>query len=200
MTLGRILEDVKTRMPNAFEEDTLVLWLDTALRDIYKVLALREGFSFTAMGDQTVYPLPGDIRCDGICAVVVGGKELTARRIGDTVLPGSWFKAAEGFIGLYPAPKWGETVTVWYFARPDRLLTTAEAAAAGIDFSTQKIALDPDYAEMLKLALCITIAEAREDVELANNYKVSYNLLLARARQERYEKDGKYPVTRAVTR
>ncbi len=200
MTLGSILEDVKVRMPNAFEEDALVTWLNSALREIYKVLAMREGFTFTAMGGQTVYPLPADIACDLISAVVVGGKELTARRIGDDVLPGSYFKAAEGFIGLHPAPKRGERITVWYFARPAQLMTATEAAEAGVDFATQEIRLDPDYAEMLKTALCITIAEAREDVALANNYKVSYNMLLTRARQERYEKDGKYPVTKTVKR
>lgn len=200
MTLGSILEDVKVRMPNAFETDSLVGWINSALRDIYKVLAMREGFSFKAIGGQTVYPLPADIACDLISAVVVGGREQRARRIGDDVLPGSYFKAAEGFIGFHPAPKHGETITVWYFARPAQLLTEQKATEAGVDFAAQKIRLDPDYAEMLKTALCITIAEAREDVALANNYKVSYNMLLTRARQERYEKDGKYPVTKTVKR
>ncbi len=198
MTLGSILEDVKVRMPNAFEEATLVRWLDSALREIYKVLAVREGFSFTAMGEQAVYPLPADIGCDLISAVVVGGKERTAQRIGDEGRAGIWFKAAEGFIGLHPAPKRGENVTVWYFQRPMPLMTEEEAGIAGISYAEQEIRLDPDYMEMLKAALCITIAEAREDVALANNYKMNYNMLLARARQERYEKDGKYPTTKAV--
>ncbi len=200
MILGEILDDVKIRMPNAFEDDSLVCWLGNALRELYKVLAMREGFTFTAMGGQTIYPLPADIRCDLISAVVVGGKELTARRIGDEGFPGVWFKAAEGYIGLSPAPRRGEKITIWYHARPKPLLTEKEAENAGISFREQEIRLDPDYEEMLKIALCMMIAEAREDVALANNYKVSYNMLLARARQERYEKDGKYPVTKIVKR
>lgn len=200
MRLGEILEDVKIRMPNAFEDDSLVRWLDSALRELYKVLAVRDGFTFTAMGGQTIYPLPADIRCDLISAVVAGGKELTARRIGDEGFSQVWFKAAEGYIGIHPAPRRGEKITVWYFARPQPLMTVAEAEEAGVSFAEQEIRLDRDYEEMLKIALCITIAEAREDVALANNYKLSYNMLLARARQERYEKDGKYPVTKIVKR
>ncbi len=200
MTLGEILEDVKARMPNAFAEDLIVRWLDSAHRELYKVLAVREGFIFTALDGQTIYPLPRDVSFDLISAVVAGKKELTARRVGEEGASDIWFKAADGFIGLYPAPKRGEKVTVWYFARPARLLTEAEAAEAGIPFLEQEIRLDPDYEEMLKTALCITIAEAREDVTLANNYKLNYNMLLARARQERYEKDGKYPVTKIVKR
>lgn len=200
MKMKDILADVRVRMPNAFEEDSLVLWLDSALRDIYKVLALREGITFTAVDGQAIYPLPADVCCDLISAVVQNGRELTARRIGDEAIPGSWSKVTEGFIGLYPAPKKGDTITVWYFAKPPRLLTAAEAEEAGVDYAGQEIHLDPDYGEMLKTALCITIAEAREDVALANNYKINYNMLLARARQERYEKDGKYPVTKTVKR
>jgi len=105
MRLGQILEDVKVRMPNAFEEDSLVIWLDSALRDIYKVLALREGFTFSAVHGQSVYPLPADISCDLVSAVVVDGKELTARRIGDDVVPNCWSKVTEGFIALHPAQK-----------------------------------------------------------------------------------------------
>ncbi len=198
MTLGSILEDVKVRMPNAFEESTLVRWLDGAQREIYKILAIREGFTFTAMGGQSIYPLPADIGCDLISAVVVDGKERIPRRIGDEGMSGIWFKVTEGFIGLHPAPKRGESVTVWYFHRPSPLMTEAEAEIAGISYLEQKIWLDPDYAEMLKVALCSTIAEAREDVALANNYKMNYNMLLTRARQERYEKDGKYPVTKCI--
>ena len=198
--LGEILEDVKIRMPNAFEDDLLVCWLSSALRELYKVLAMREGFTFTAMGGRTIYPLPADIRCDLISTVVVGGKELTPRRIGDESFSNIWFKAVEGYIGIYPALRRGEKITVWYYARPKPLLTEKEAEKAGISFLEQEIRLDPDYEEMLKMALCIMIAEAREDVALANNYKISYNMLLARARQERYEKDGKYPVTKIVKR
>ncbi len=195
--VGEILADVKTRMPNAFEEDTLIRWLDSAVRELYKVLGVREGFTFRAMGGQTIYPIPTDICAGGISAVVVGGKEIAARRIGDANGIG-WFGATEGFIGLYPSPGRGEKITIWYYVRPARLLTAAEAEEAGVAFSEQEIRLDGDFEELLKLSLCIAIAEAREDVALANNYKVSYNMLLSRARQEKYGKDGKYPVTKIV--
>ncbi len=198
MKTGKILEDVKCRLPNAFSDDNLILWLDQAVRDLYKVLAKREGFSFQSMGGQILYPLPADVQEDLISAVVVGKREREARRIGDTGKDNCWFGTGNGFLGFYPAPKRGEKITIWYKAKPPRLFTAAECAEKGIDFDKQDIPLDEDFEELLKLALCITIAEAREDVALANNYKISYNLLLGRARQERYEKDGKYPVTKIV--
>ena len=58
--------------------------------------------------------------------------------------------------------------------------------------------MDADFAELLSLGTLITVCEAKEDTTLANNYKISYNLLLGRARQEKYGKDGKYPVTKTV--
>ncbi len=198
MRLGNILEDVKCRMPNAFPDDILVTWLQSGMRELYKALALREGYMFKAAGGQMLYPLPRDIRPDLISAVVVGKKELLPRRIGETGSGRYWFCAAEGFIGLCPSPRRGEPVSIWYRARPAHLLTEAECQKENIVFSEQEIRLDEDYEELLKLSLCIMIAEAREDVALANNYKISYNLLLQRARQQQYGKDGKYPVTKIV--
>ncbi len=198
MKLGGILEDVKCRMPNAFSDDTLATWLQSGIRELYKALALRDGFMFKALGEQMLYPLPRDIRPDLISAVVVGKKELLPRRIGETGSGRYWFCASEGFIGLCPAPRRGETVSIWYRARPCRLLTEAECQQENIEFLEQEIRLDEDYEELLKLSLCSMIAEAREDVALANNYKVSYNLLLQRAQQQQYGKDGKYPVTKIV--
>ncbi len=197
MKLCDILEDVNARMPHGFEESRLISWLNTALREIYKVISVREGIRFPASG-QMLYPLPGAVRCDLISAITVDGRELTKKRMGENACPDSWFKVTEGFIGIYPPPKCGKTISVWYFRRPERVLTASEALDADISYLDQEIALDEDYGEMLRLALLIMIAEAREDIALANNYKLSYNMLLSRARQERYEKDGKYPVTKDV--
>lgn len=197
MKLCDILEDVNVRMPHGFEETRLVAWLNLALREIYKVISLREGIRFPASG-QMLYPLPSAVRCDLISEVTVDGKELTKKRMGEDAAPDSWFKVTEGFIGIYPPPKCGKTISVWYFKRPERILTAAEAVDMDISYLDQEIELDEDYGEMLRLALLIMIAEAREDIALANNYKLSYNMLLNRARQERYEKDGKYPVTKDV--
>lgn len=197
MRLYDILEDVNARMPHAFEESRLISWLNAALREIYKVISLREGIRFPASG-QMLYPMPSAVQCDLISAITVDNRELTKKRMGEEACLGSWFKVTEGFIGIYPPPKRGQTVSVWYFKRPERILTAEEAAAADISYPNQEIELDEDYGEMLRLALLITIAEAREDIALANNYKLSYNMLLQRARQERYEKDGKYPVTKDV--
>ena len=199
MKLCEILEDVNTRVPHGFEEERLVLWLNAALREVYKVVSLREGIRFPASG-QMLYPMPQAVKCDLISAVVVDKTEFVRRRMEEPSCKNSWFKVTEGFIGLYPPPKRGKTVTVWYFKKPDKVLTAAEAAAEGVDYGTQKIDIDEDFGEMLRLALCIMICEAKEDIALANNYKLSYNMLLSRARQERYEKDGKYPVTRDVRR
>ncbi len=198
MTVGEILKDVRTRMPNAFTDAELLVWLDTAVRELYKVLALREGYTFSARGGEKLLPLPGDIRPDLISAVLVNGKKREAGRIGDAARRGMWYRAMEGFIGLCPPPPHDAEITVWYFLRPARLLSPEEAEREGVDFAAQEIRLDEDYIELIKCALLCTVAEAREDVALANNYKLNYNLLLARARQERYEKDGKYPTTKII--
>ena len=197
MKLCDILEDVNARMPHGFEENRIIMWLNTALREIYKVISLREGIRFPATG-QMLYPMPSAVQCDLISAITVDGRALTKKRMDEDACPGSWFKVTEGFIGIYPPPGRGKTISVWYFKKPERILTAAEAMDAGISYPDQEIDLDEDYGEMLRLALLITIAEAREDIALANNYKLSYNMLLQRARQERYEKDGKYPVTKDV--
>ncbi len=200
MTLKSFLTDIKTRMPNAFEEEQLIAWINTAIREVYKVMALQNGYTFTAISGRTLYPLPGEIAFELIRTVLADGVEYEPRRLGEDVPTHSWFKAAEGFMGFYPPPKGGTPITIFYHERPVSLLTAAEAQAAGVDYDTQPIALVADCMEMVKYAVFITIAEAREDVTLANNYKLSYNLLLSRAQQERYEREGKYPVTKIVNR
>ncbi len=200
MTLQEILADIRLRMPSSFTDAEVIGWLNATIRETYKTLGLRDGYTFTGVEGRTLYPLPREIAADLISAVLVDGKEYVTRRIGDTAIFGSWYKAAEGFLGIYPAAKSGAPVTIFYFMRPPRLLTEAEAEEVGIDYGAQKIELDEDYAELIKYGVFVIMAEAREDVVLANNYKLDYNMLLSRARQERYEKDGKYPTTRIVKR
>lgn len=198
MKLIRILQDIEERVPNAFPESLVVEWINRVATEVYKVLGVREGFSFTAPGKATVFPLPGDISCDLISAITANGKALTARRIDDIAGQNIWYKITDGFIGIYPAPPKGTKVQLCYFAKPKPFLTREEAEQDGVDFALQEMPLDPDYAELIVLGTLITICEAREDAALSNNYKISYNLLLSRARQERFEKDGKYPVTKIV--
>lgn len=198
MKLMRLLADIAERVPNSFSEALLVEWINRSAQEVYKVLGVRDGFSFTAAGGQTVFPLPGDIACDRICAVTANGKALTARRIDDVAGRDIWYKITDGFIGIYPAPPKGTKVQLCYFVKPMPFLTRAEAEADGVDFEAQEMRLDEDFTELLTLGTLITVCEAREDTALSNNYKISYNLLLSRARQERYEKDGKYPVTKIV--
>lgn len=198
MTVGRLLRDLTERVPNAFSEGLLVEWINRTAQEVYKILGIREGFMFTVPGGQAVFPLPGDISCDLISAVTVNGKALTARRIDDTAIHNMWYKITDGFIGIYPAPQRGTKVHVYYYTKPVPFLTREEAEADGVDFEAQRLRLDPDFAELLILGTAITICEAKEDTALGNNYKVSYNLLLSRAMQERYEKDGKYPVTKVI--
>ncbi len=200
MTVGEILKDIRVRMPNAFTDEELAVWLDTAVRELYKVLSKREGYTFSARGGEKLLPIPSDIRPDGISAVLVNGRKRVAKRVGDAVTNGMWYHALDGFLGLYPPPGKGAEITIWYFARPEKILLPEEAEKEGVDFAAQEIALDEDFIELLKCALLSTVAEAREDVALSNNYKLNYNMLLARARQERYEKDGKYPTTKIIGR
>ncbi len=198
MRLMRVLQDISERVPNAFSESLLVEWINRSAIEVYKVLGVREGFSFTAPGGQTVFPLPGDISCDLVSAVTANGKALTSRRIDDMAGHNIWYKITDGFIGIYPAPPKGTKVRLYYFAKPTPFLTREEAEEDGVDFDSQSMQLDADFTELITLGTLITVCEAREDAALSNNYKISYNLLLSRARQERFEKDGKYPVTKIV--
>ena len=198
MKLTSLLSDIGERVPNAFSENVLVGWINRATDEVYKILSEREGFVFTAPGGQSVFPLPRDISCALISAVTVNGKSLTARRIDDVVGQDIWYKITDGFMGIYPAPQKGQKICLYYFAKPKPFLTREEAAEEGTDFASQVLKLDGDFKELITLGTLITVCEAREDTALANNYKISYNLLLARARQERFEKDGKYPVTKMI--
>ena len=198
MKLTKMLADIRLRMPNPFSDADIIGWLNSTIRETYKTLAMREGYTFTGVEGRTLYPLPHEVRADLISAVLVDGREYTARRIGDAARNGTWYKAAEGFLGIYPAAKSGAPITIFYFMRPPQLLTEAEAEEVGIIYADQEIALDEDYAELIKCGVFVIMAAAREDVILANNYKLDYNMLLSRARQERFEKDGKYPKTRMV--
>lgn len=200
MTLDKFLADIHVRMPSPFDDATLISWLNTAIRDTYKSMAIRDGYTFRGVEGRTLYPLPAGISPELISAVVADNHAYSPRRIGEAAGYRTWYKAADGFLGIYPAVSQGAPISIYYFACPPRLLTEREAEDAGISYEAQEIPFDPDFAELIKTAVFIIIAEAREDVVLANNYKLNYNMLLSRAKQSQFKKDGKYPSVQDVYR
>ena len=67
-------------------------------------------------------------------------------------------------------------------------------------YDEQTASVRAEDADMLVYGALVQIANAREDIDLANNYKVEYNSLKNHALQRKYKKRGKYPVTRSVNR
>lgn len=65
-------------------------------------------------------------------------------------------------------------------------------------YDAQTACVRDEDADLLIYGALVQIANAREDIDLANNYKIEYNALKNQALQRKYMKRGKYPVTRMV--
>lgn len=207
MTLREIIDDIKLRLPNPYDEDNIVNFLNKTLRDIQRVAAKADVYEFnTAVGIE-MYPLPSYVAPEGIKSVTVGGDDYSyTARIGEIRTGQFYFIEPTGYINIHPVPRKVMDVNIVHDSVTP-FLKQSEVAELNPEMTEYEISSEYDgqeanihdeYMELLPLGVFIIIANASEDINLANNYRIEYNSLKASATQGKYLKRGKYPTTRMV--
>jgi hypothetical protein len=206
MTLKDIIDDLSVRLQHTLSKDDIVRYVNYALYDIKRVAAKLDVFGFDAQEKVSLYPLPTYVAPEGIKTVTVDGTEHLPKRLNEVQKDCTYHITPDGYINLYPAPKVGQKVYIAYEG-VSPLLTLSEVEELHTDlaeedvqafYENQDTGIDDEYAILIPLWVAISAAEAMEDINLANNFRVQYNNAYKKAQQGKYLKRGKYPVTRVV--
>lgn len=204
-TVGQVLDDIKIRLPHEYIDDTLFLWINETMKKIYKDLALQEQYSFNTRKNQELYSLPSDCSIDMINSVTMSTKArdennpyswgdfetLRSYLPDETMTEKGYYDGRSGAIGIFPVPKDVRKIDVYYLKKP-KMVTKRE------DY----IELDDNYIDLVKYNVMTIIAMSghNPDIELANEYILLYNNLVARANENKNEQQQRYPIIRDLKR
>ena len=204
-TVGQVLDDIQTRLPHEYSEETLFLWINETMKKIYRDLAIQEQYSFTTRAGQELYVLPEDCSIDMINYVTKSDKarnqdnpydwggftELKSYLPEENMTEDGYYDGREGAIGLYPCPKDIRKIDIYYMKKP-KMVTDEE------DF----IELNDNFVDLVKYNVLSIIAMSghNPDIELANEYILLYNNLVQQANEAMNEQQQRYPVIRDVVR
>ena len=200
-TAKQVLDDIQTRLPHEYSQDSLFLWLNETMKKVYRDLAIQSQFSFTTRAGEQLYSLPDDCSIDMISHVTKSDKardqnnpydwgnftELRSYLPNERMTTEGYFDGREGLIGIYPCPKDVRKIDIYYWKKPDMI--TKE---------TDYIELNDNYIDLVKYNVMSIIAMSghNPDIELANEYILLYNNLVQQANEAKNEQQQRYPVIR----
>lgn len=204
-TVKQVLDDIQTRLPHDYSQESLFLWINETMKKIYKDLAIQDYYTFTTRTGQKLYSLPENCSIDMISYVTRsnkartqdnpydwgGFKELKSYLPGENMIEEGYYDGREGLLGLYPCPQDVRKIDVFYWKKP-KMITSED----------DTIELNDNYIDLVKYNVMSIIAMSghNPDVELANEYILLYNNLVTQANEAKNEQQQRYPVIRNVTK
>lgn len=204
-TVKQVLDDIQTRLPHDYSQESLFLWINETMKKIYKDLAIQDYYTFTTRAGQKLYSLPENCSIDMISYVTRsnkartqdnpydwgGFKELKSYLPEENMLEEGYYDGREGLLGLYPCPQDVRKIDVFYWKKP-KMITSSD----------DTIELNDNYIDLVKYNVMSIIAMSghNPDVELANEYILLYNNLVTQANEAKNEQQQRYPLIRNVTK
>lgn len=204
-TVKQVLDDIQTRLPHEYNQDTLFTWINETMKKIYKDLAIQEQYSFTTSAYKELYTLPEDCSIDMISSITMSNKardednlydwgaftELKSYLPEENMQEAGYYDGREGLLGIYPTPKDVRKVNVFYWKKP-KMVTDLS------DF----IELNDNYIDLVKYNVMSIIAMSghNPDIELANEYILLYNNLVGQANEAKGEQEQRYPIMRDIVK
>lgn len=204
-TVKQVLDDIQTRLPHDYSQESLFLWINETMKKIYKDLAIQDYYTFTTRAGQKLYSLPENCSIDMISYVTRsnkartqdnpydwgGFKELKSYLPEENMIEEGYYDGREGLLGLYPCPQDVRKIDVFYWKKP-KMITSED----------DTIELNDNYIDLVKYNVMSIIAMSghNPDVELANEYILLYNNLVTQANEAKNEQQQRYPLIRNVTK
>ena len=204
-TVKQVLDDIQTRLPHDYSQESLFLWINETMKKIYKDLAIQDYYTFTTHAGQKLYSLPENCSIDMISYVTRsnkartqdnpydwgGFKELKSYLPEENMIEEGYYDGREGLLGLYPCPQDVRKIDVFYWKKP-KMITSED----------DTIELNDNYIDLVKYNVMSIIAMSghNPDIELANEYILLYNNLVTQANEAKNEQQQRYPLIRNVTK
>jgi len=182
MKIQDIIDDIKVRYPNPYDDEQLIKWINQVTEDNWEDLAVDEIYITELETGKNVYELPETIDFSAITSVVINEKEYTPKPLPDYKTNFVYFKESEGKIAINPKPGGGEEMFIFHLHKPERCETVND-----------DLRIRPQFAEIIKNAIFIMIAKAAGNVGLANNYVDDFNFAVKDSRQRKVLYSAAYP-------
>lgn len=176
MNLQTIIDEADIRVPNAFSVDQKVDWLNEVNYEFFDIVKMPKSTSVVLDGVATQFTVPTDLREKNVRKVVVGSNFYRSMIYEDITAAFNYYTIDEttNKITFTPKPGAGTAVIVY-----DKMGVTP--------FVATTLTAQPDapveYHWIFILGLCVRIAKAMNDVNLANNYENDYKNNLSVAQQ-----------------
>lgn len=199
-TVKQLLDDIQTRLPNTYDDDRLMLWINETMKKIYKDLAIQEYYSFETSKGQKLYSLPSDCSIDMIKNVVMSTNSKNSNNsnwgnfeklrfydLKESMSGKGYYDGTEGTIGIFPTPIDSRKINIYYHKKP-KMVTSLD----------DNIEIDDNYVDLVKYNVLSIIAMSghNPDTELANEYILLYNNLVQKANENKNENQQKYTTIR----
>lgn len=199
-TVKQLLDDIQTRLPNTYDDDRLMLWINETMKKIYKDLAIQEYYSFETSKGQKLYSLPSDCSIDMIKNVVMSTNSKNSNNsnwgnfeklrfydLKESMSSKGYYDGTEGTIGIFPMPIDSRKINIYYHKKP-KMVTSLD----------DNIEIDDNYVDLVKYNVLSIIAMSghNPDTELANEYILLYNNLVQKANENKNENQQKYTTIR----
>lgn len=200
-TAKQIFDDIAIRLPHNYTTEDLMRWTNETIKKIYKDVSMQEQYTFTTIPGNNMYSLPLDCTMDTIDGVVMRARNqngifdnpraLKSYLPEDKMREAGYFDGREGSIGLYPRPQEVYEITIYYQKKPQSITEV-----------TDFIDIDDNFVDLVKFNLMSIIAMSghNPDIQLANEYILLYNNLVAKANESKNELQQKYPRIRDLSR
>jgi len=199
VTLTNLLNDIDVSADNAFTAAQKLIWLNNAIRRLWRYFNDETNCDFDTIADQGVYGIPSDMDFEYINNVFVSDSTTTLSSTTlwteykfagteDEKTGKSWYRYGDK-IGLYPAPtETGYHVRIKYDPRSYKLAST--------DIEIPNI--NQDFLDAIKYETMASISGAGSspDIEARNNYKLEAMDLVRQAQMARAKKKANNPTQR----
>lgn len=205
VTVRQMIADINRRYPNTYSDEDKISWINDTMKQIYVDISVDETYSFFTRKGQKIYVLPEDCDMRNIKSVKMSEKakknrqeeygnfyELKFALKDKDMFAHSYYDAMNGLIGLYPTPKESGYKVDIYYRKVPKMITDLD------DY----IQLDDQYTDLVKYNVISIIAMSghNPDIDIANEYILLYNNLVAEANQARFESEPQYPIVKDAMR
>lgn len=177
---SEIIADADVRVPNAFDVNRKIAWLNEVHSEFFEIVKIPASTIFTtSIGQDTYTLIPTDIRARNIVEVVVGTERYRSVLFDQDIRPGHnyyEFNDSTRQLKLLPPPASATVGRVRYYRVP-------AASFTSFNYTTTEPDSPKEFHWIYVLGLCARIAKAMKDVRLAQNFDTDYKGALLIAQQ-----------------
>ena len=195
MKLIDILKELEIRSGADVSEDQWILFINSALRTYGRYIGYmqRGGFHQSEV-NAGIYNLPDVIKEESIKGVWISGEQILPARYDEDQREGTYCIVEPGKLRINVSD-WTSGYIVHNSVAEAK---TRDKSNSDDEYNGQDLGVDDEYINAVIYGALAEYGEVAEDIEMANNYRSKALDVVSRAMQGRYQKRGKYPVTKDV--